>query len=684
MKNICLIVVFTLCISSGFSQVCTSPPNCIQNGGYANNSGPGNVNTGNLPNWYVSHGTPSLFNGFGSQDTFSVWMWSYSGNGEGIYTCFNFQAGHTYRICIDLRCSNNPATGVIDSITVINNAMGGTGAYFSIQASNSNYSFPANPGSEIINNSFFTNTSWQTYTYLYTPSVNYSSLWLFPYMSIPSGPAINWGQYEVQIDNVKIEEVANPTLGLTYPGGGTAFATIYNSPTVGGQWVWSPPGVVTVLNADGTQAEIDSCGSFNISAQFVPQCEICSVYQLDTTVNISCCSLTGVQLNDTSICSGSPVQIGPPSGPPAGYSYMWTPPTNLNDPYVYNPVFSATNNTGSPVVYTYNLIGDSAGMACFTEPVSITVYPEVQVDLGPDDVFCNGTQYTLNAANPGSAYLWGTGQATATITTDSAGIYSVTVTSPGGCTASDSVYLTTSGPPYQELDTVICEGSSVMLSVTGGVSYQWTPAAWVSNPSASAVIATPVSPVDFVVQVTDANGCSVHDTLSVDFHPSQGVDLGPDAWIYFGDSYQLFAGTSGNYSWSPAMYLSCTACPDPVATPMESMGYKVVMIDSNGCRYTDSIYIHVEGSLYVPNTFTPNSDGMNDIFRAYGRGIQSFSLHIFDRWGEQIFRSDNLLNGWDGTYREKICQLGVYVWKISYVEVSGKEGEIIGHVNLLR
>jgi gliding motility-associated-like protein len=106
--------------------------------------------------------------------------------------------------------------------------------------------------------------------------------------------------------------------------------------------------------------------------------------------------------------------------------------------------------------------------------------------------------------------------------------------------------------------------------------------------------------------------------------------------------------------------------------------------DTNGCRFQDSIHIFVEGSLYIPNTFTPNRDGLNDLFRAYGVDIREFTMRIFNRWGEEIFVTEKLQSGWDGTYKNSECPLGVYVWKVDYTEVSGKGGQLIGHVNLLR
>jgi gliding motility-associated-like protein len=89
--------------------------------------------------------------------------------------------------------------------------------------------------------------------------------------------------------------------------------------------------------------------------------------------------------------------------------------------------------------------------------------------------------------------------------------------------------------------------------------------------------------------------------------------------------------------------------------------------------------------LYVPNTFSPNGDGRNDIFYAYGAEIKEYEMWIFNRWGQLIFTSDQINYGWDGTYRGADSQIDTYVWKVRFKETSGREGEILyGHVNLVR
>ena len=92
----------------------------------------------------------------------------------------------------------------------------------------------------------------------------------------------------------------------------------------------------------------------------------------------------------------------------------------------------------------------------------------------------------------------------------------------------------------------------------------------------------------------------------------------------------------------------------------------------------------VEGSLYIPNAFTPNGDGINDFFGPEAIDVSKYSLKIFNRWGEIIFTSNNLKNGWDGTFKGKTVQNDVYVYQLNYEFNTGKTGNVVGRVTLIQ
>jgi gliding motility-associated-like protein len=138
-----------------------------------------------------------------------------------------------------------------------------------------------------------------------------------------------------------------------------------------------------------------------------------------------------------------------------------------------------------------------------------------------------------------------------------------------------------------------------------------------------------------------------------------------------------------SYLWSPPDFLSCTNCPQPIASTHFNTTYGVSFVDSNGCRNTGAINIVVickNANVFMPNTFSPNGDGNNDLFYPRGRGIERIKmLRVFNRWGQVVYERRDFpindpLSGWDGKYKGQKPQPDVYVYQ---VEVFCDNGEII-------
>lgn len=127
---------------------------------------------------------------------------------------------------------------------------------------------------------------------------------------------------------------------------------------------------------------------------------------------------------------------------------------------------------------------------------------------------------------------------------------------------------------------------------------------------------------------------------------------------------------------------------DPLHTYQDTGYYTVTLIVTNlyGCTDTavQVVYAYPDFVFYIPNTFTPNLDGINDVFSGKGVGFTGYQMRIFDRWGEEIFYTNDYYRGWDGTYKDERCQLGVYAYKIELVTPPGKQYTYVGHVNLIR
>jgi gliding motility-associated-like protein len=184
----------------------------------------------------------------------------------------------------------------------------------------------------------------------------------------------------------------------------------------------------------------------------------------------------------------------------------------------------------------------------------------------------------------------------------------------------------------------------------------------------------------------DVNGCIDTAYVNVSLFPYPSFQTSNDVQAFYGDQIQLeaYSDLVGSYVWSPAEYLSCIHCQNPIATPDQEITYEVTFTDLNGCSAEQYITITFDACVYVPNTFTPNNDGMNDVFQISGGNFVEMECLIFNRWGELVYTLDSPNEVWDGTFNGIKCQDGTYVWKLTYTDFTNDEYQISGHVNLLR
>ncbi len=230
---------------------------------------------------------------------------------------------------------------------------------------------------------------------------------------------------------------------------------------------------------------------------------------------------------------------------------------------------------------------------------------------------------------------------------------------------------------------------SVTLDAGGGfVSYFWPHS---GETSASVVVDTPG---EYVVEVTDANGCTgLSEPIEAQLYEPPVVTAVPDTVLIDEGALAVLGVLSTSpgpvsYTWSPPGTLTCSNCPSPLAFPQEPTVYYVVG-ELFGCvGQPDSLLVLVNRvRLVLPNAFTPNGDGLNDVFRVTNPSLYpAFEMLIFNRWGEEVFRSDDILSGWDGTWRGRNQETGIYIWMIRYRrgQAAGEEVVLRGNVTLLR
>lgn len=232
---------------------------------------------------------------------------------------------------------------------------------------------------------------------------------------------------------------------------------------------------------------------------------------------------------------------------------------------------------------------------------------------------------------------------------------------------------------------IVCALEPIQVFASGGKYYQWQPAADFQHPDSASTILNPKQDKIYKVTVSDAYGCSDVETLPVKTYISSGLDAGRDQFILFGEKTSLHAKVSGKGSlkWIADAFIECDTCADTRTYTEKSAIYKVRHTDLNGCISEDSLRIDVEGAIYLPNSFSPNNDGVNEIFGAIFVDILDYHLEIFNRWGELIFTGTNAIAGWDGTLDKRKAQSDIYAYKLKYTLNSGRKGNATGWVLLL-
>ncbi len=477
-------------------------------------------------------------------------------------------------------------------------------------------------------------------------------------------------QFEVNIGDFQggIVEPAAPVC----PGGSFQFEAFG-----GANYVWSPTDLLDDPNIPNPTVT-------NIQENTLFTCIISDSCGVDTVqVLLEVFGGNVGASNDTIICFGNSVSLFVNGVASA----TWSPPTFLDDPSSTTPV-STPDNT-----ITYTVVGTTVDGCELNESVTITVEFTTPEPVIPDTLrYCEGLTGTLTVSGA-TNYTWSppldiaplTGP-TVTISTQTDRYYYCDFSN--ACDSKlDSVFVDVVNATITAgNDTIVCPGEPASLWADGGVSYHWQPSVEFVTQSGSEVLASSYDPTVYTVTGTDENGCVASAQVTVDLYPMPFIQTCPDVYAFTGDVVQLSANstTPGPFTWSPAEYLSCVNCSNPVANPDRNFVYTVSYTDENGCTASDDVRIIYDPIIYVPNTFTPNGDVFNETFFALGGNIQEFNIEIYNRWGERIYEGGALDKAWDGTYEGKECPDGVYTWKILYVDYTGLEHELVGHVSLLR
>ena len=320
-----------------------------------------------------------------------------------------------------------------------------------------------------------------------------------------------------------------------------------------------------------------------------------------------------------------------------------------------------------------------------------------------------------NSSGPNITYLWSA--ATGSFPGDSTalhpvvtepGTYTLTVTNTAlGCETTDVVVVDASQDipvPEITLTPISCfgedDGAISVVSVSGGIG----PYLFSLNGSPFSDVSTfqHLTPGVYELAVVDVDGCE--NLLTIDVHQPLEVNVELIVYveggnvIHLGDSAQLEALLTLPFDsldlidWEPDSLLSCDGCPNPVAYPVQTTTF-TVRVENNGCSDSDqaTIFVRKDRVVFVPNAFSPNNDGVNDVFMIFAgpQVAQVKSFLVFDRWGETVyqhydFQPNDPAYGWDGTHRNKKFNPAVFTWFAEIEFVDGATEIFEGDVSLMR
>ena len=379
------------------------------------------------------------------------------------------------------------------------------------------------------------------------------------------------------------------------------------------------------------------------------------------------------------VCQGDSVQLQANSL--LATSFSWTPTSSLSNPNIANPLAFPNQTTIYQVTASDSFCSASASV---TVKINVPKIPHIAAASG---ALCQGDSMSLQTqGGPFSSYLWSSGQSVPNLEILQGGLYIIGTLDSNGCKGMDSLRIALfTKVPLLPGDTTICYGQKVRFNAPqGNYQYIWTPAGTLSSSTLYDPLAQPLSNTIYTLVVINGP-CSTSTTHTVNVDPLPQLSVKTDSLdILDGESILLQATSNVLCVWSPNSHLSCTQCYDPMATPDGNITYYVTAVMEDGCSIMDSVRIFVEPAFYIPNSFTPDGDDLNEIFKPVFSGYDKINAYIFDRWGVQVYHWMDLNGGWDGTYGGVPSPEDVYTYLIVATDFRGKELKVSGTVSLVR
>lgn len=395
-------------------------------------------------------------------------------------------------------------------------------------------------------------------------------------------------------------------------------------------------------------------------------------------------------------------------------TFVW----DFGDPTTQDDIFTVTDTSYTypdAGVYTITLIAGPGEVCADTVSQTISVqYASLNADFDMiydacvDSFTAQLVDLSTDNQSPITSWFWefeddtSTAQnPTPTLSGQTSYDIRLTVMAANGCEATTietftthPVNITTDGGQQ------LCRGGELQLRVmnldtSDVLSYQWLPPDLiVAGQGSSAPIVAPVNTTTYYVQATNQFGCAALDSVTVEIGtiaPPLQVTTDKDS-IFPGGQVHLLATFNPDYSyqWTPTSSLTDPTVYNPIATPFETTTYTLTITDSEGCINIDTVTISmrifdcIEPYIFVPNAFTPNGDGHNEILYVRASGADKILFMVFNRWGEKLFETRDIFTGWDGTFKGQPLPPDVFGYYLEVKCFGGKEYVKKGNVSLIR
>lgn len=425
---------------------------------------------------------------------------------------------------------------------------------------------------------------------------------------------------------------------------------------------------------------------------------------VDTITKLYNITFIPVILTDTfTICRGQSVFLN--NNNLDWLSFYWTPESDFIDNTVFNPTVKPNTSTKYTAFLSAPAIDSFICKASFD--VIVNVLKQAEFQQVYDSIICSKSTILKVITDTVNSVKWydnnqfnvvkATG-GTWLVTPDRHHVYNAIVTGQNGCMDTLSFNLTNQLPDISIDPVLICAGDTSVLKITNLILEDTLTCIW--SPT-DKVIIDPITGQSYVtsnkdqwlyLNCTNQFGCSLNDSLLVDvfeYKPPLTVTAIPDTTTLGGTS-QLIATLDKAYTyiWTPAGSLSATNIYNPIASPITTTEYKVQIINEDGCRNEAFIKIYIvscdEPFTFIPNAFSPNGDGINDVFSLRGEYVTNMDMMIFNRWGEKVFHSTDQNVGWDGTLKGERLGPDVFAYIIEFTCFDGNKYIKKGNVSLIR